>query len=157
MSAMKIENHEQIQKNLFTENKARPPQSPSDLKFGDILKDTVESRKPEAAGPAQTAIVRPLATIPPAAYFSLEKQRVLDRVENLIDLLDQYRQQLSDPSLALKEVDPAVREINQARENLTPVLDSLPEDEELKNIVNRTLVTASLEVTKFYRGDYIAV
>ena len=152
---MKIENQEAIQKNLFNQNIARP-QSPSDLKFGDILKDTVEKTQPEAAGLRQTAVVRPLASIPPAAYRNLEKQQILDRVENLIDLLDQYRQQLSDPSLALKEIDPAIRAINQARENLTPVLDSLPEDEELKNIVNRTLITASLEVTKFYRGDYIA-
>jgi len=151
---MKIENHEQIPKNLFTENKARP-QSPSGLKFGDILKETVENTQPEAAGLRQTAVFRPSASVAPAAYFSLEKQRVFDRVENLIDLLDQYRQQLSDPCLALKEIDPVIRAINQARENLTPVLDSLPADEGLKDIVNRTLITASREVTKFYRGDYI--
>jgi hypothetical protein len=46
--------------------------------------------------------------------------------------------------------------IDQETENLTPILDSLPEDEDLKNIINRTLVTASLEVSKFYRGDYVA-
>ena len=151
---MKIENQEQILKNLLIENKTKP-QPPSDRKFGDILKDTVENMKPEATGYRQTTMIRPLASIQPAAYFIMEKQQVIDRIENLIDLLDQYRQQLSDPAIALKKIDPVIREINQARENLAPVLDSLPVDEKLNDIANQTMVTASLEVTKFYRGDYI--
>jgi hypothetical protein len=85
-----------------------------------------------------------------------DKQFALDRIENLIGLLDQYRHKLADPGITLKNIDPIIREIDQETENLAPVLDSLPEDEDLKNIVNQTLVTASLEVSKFYRGDYIA-
>ena len=46
--------------------------------------------------------------------------------------------------------------MDKLKETLEPVLDSLPDDEKLKDIVNQTLVTASLEITKFYRGDYIA-
>ena len=41
-------------------------------------------------------------------------------------------------------------------ENLAPELDSLTDDGELKDILNQTLVTASLEISKFYRGDYIS-
>jgi hypothetical protein len=85
-----------------------------------------------------------------------DKQFALDRIENLIGLLDQYRHKLADPGITLKNIDPIIKEIDQETENLAPVLDSLPEDEDLKNIVNQTLVTASLEVSKFYRGDYIA-
>ena len=80
----------------------------------------------------------------------------MDRVENLIDLLDHYRQMLSDPSNSLKKIDPIIKEIDQQKEKLAPALDSLPDGEELKDIVNQTLVIASLETTKFYRGDYIA-
>jgi hypothetical protein len=71
-------------------------------------------------------------------------------------MLDQYRNKLADPAITLKNMDPIIRQIDQETENLAPVLDSLPEDENLKNIFNQTLVTASLEVTKFYRGDYLA-
>jgi hypothetical protein len=46
--------------------------------------------------------------------------------------------------------------MDKLKDTLAPVLDSLPDDEKLKDIANETLVTASLEVTKFYRGDYIA-
>jgi len=41
-------------------------------------------------------------------------------------------------------------------ENLAPVLDSLPADDKLSNILNETLVNVSLEISKFYRGDYIS-
>ena len=85
-----------------------------------------------------------------------DKQFTLDRIENLIGLLDQYRHKLADPGITLKNIDPIIRKIDQETENLAPVLDSLPEDEDLKKIINQTLVTASLEVSKFYRGDYIA-
>jgi hypothetical protein len=97
-----------------------------------------------------------LAGIQPTANFELDSQITLDRVENLIDLLDQYRQKLSDPRITLKKIDPLIREIDQQKEKLAPVLDSLPDGEKLRDIVNKTLVTASLEITKFYRGDYIA-
>ena len=84
------------------------------------------------------------------------KQNALDRIENLIGLLDQYRLKLADPGVTLRNIDPIIKKIDQETENLKPVLDSLPQDEDLKNIINQTLVTASLEVGKFYRGDYIA-
>ena len=84
----------------------------------------------------------------------MDKKFALDRIEDFIGLLDQYHKKLSDPRVSLKNIDPIIREIDLAKENLTPVLDSLPEGEKLKNILNQALVTASLEVSKFYRGDY---
>ena len=94
--------------------------------------------------------------IQPPTFSERDKQVALDRVENFIGLLDQYHQKLADPRINLKNIDPIIREINQEKENLTPVLDSLPDGEELKNIINQALVTATLEISKFYRGDYSA-
>ena len=36
-----------------------------------------------------------------------------------------------------------------------PVLKTIDEGDQLKQILNQTLVTTSLEVFKFYQGDYI--
>ena len=77
-------------------------------------------------------------------------------MEDLLGLLDDFRQNLSDPRINLRQIDPIIQEMDKLKETLEPVLDSLPDDEKLKDIVNQTLVTASLEITKFYRGDYIA-
>jgi hypothetical protein len=152
---MKIDNYHQILKNLYPESKTDPQSAVGD-KFGDILKETLGNKKQEVAGPRPTAFVNPLSGIQPPATFELERQAAVERVENLIDLLDQYRQRLSDPNITLKKIDPVIKEIDMQKDKLAPVLDSLPEGEKLKDIVNKTLVTASLEITKFYRGDYIA-
>ncbi len=152
---MKIHNNDQILKNLYPQTKTNP-QPPADQEFGTILKESVENSKKEVTGPRQTTFINPLNGIQMITSSTFDKQFTLDRIENLIGLLDQYRHKLADPGITLKNIDPIIRQIDQETENLAPVLDSLPEGEELKNIINQTLVTASLEVTKFYRGDYIA-
>jgi len=152
---MKIQNNDQILKNLYPDAKTIPRPA-ADKEFGTILKESVENVKKEDMGPRQTAFINPLNGIQMRTPSKSDKQFVLDRVENLIGLLDQYRSKLADPGTTLKNIDPIIMKIDQETEDLTPILDSLPEDEDLKNLINRTLVTASLEVGKFYRGDYIA-
>lgn len=151
---MKIDDYNQIIKNLYPERKTNPPTTGSE-KFDDILKKTIGNKGQEVAGPRSTAFVSPLAGIQSKANLEMDRRGALDQLENLVDLLDYYRQQLSDPRITLKKIDPLIKEIENQREKLAPVLDSLPEGEKLKDIVNETLVTASLEVTRFYRGDYI--
>jgi hypothetical protein len=151
---MKIHNNDQILKNLYPETKTAA-QPPAEKEFGSILKESVENVKKENVGPRPTTFISSMSGVQMITSSKYDKQFALDRIENLIGLLDQYRHKLADPGITLKNIDPIIREIDQETENLAPVLDSLPEDEDLKNIVNQTLVTASLEVSKFYRGDYI--
>jgi hypothetical protein len=49
-----------------------------------------------------------------------------------------------------------IKTIEKEKEQLSSVMESLPNEDALKDIVNRTLITASLEVMKYNRGDYIA-
>jgi hypothetical protein len=83
-------------------------------------------------------------------------QVTIERIENLLDILEKYRQQLADPEVTLKNIDPIMKNMMKEKENLAPVLDSLPDSDGIKDIANQTLLTASLEITKFYRGDYIS-
>ena len=151
---MKIYNNDQILKNLYPEanRKAMPP---ADKEFGTILKETVENTPKAKPGPLKTNFVNPLSGVQLIPSSSPDKKVTVERIEKMIDLLDQYRQMLADPLTSLKKIDPIIKELGQEKEKMAPVLDSLNDDEGLKNILNQTLVTASLEVTKFYRGDYI--
>ncbi|CAB1059672.1 hypothetical protein D1BOALGB6SA_4434 [Olavius sp. associated proteobacterium Delta 1] len=152
---MKIHNNDQILKNIYPETKTTPQPS-DDQEFGTILKESVENVKKEVTGPRQTTFINALNGVQMSTPSKFDKQFALDRIENLIGLLDQYRHKLADPAITLKNIDPIIRQIEQETKNLASALDSLPQDEDFKNIFNQTLVTASLEVTKFYRGDYIA-
>ena len=152
---MKIYDNDQITKNLYPEARTKP-QLPADKEFGTILKESVENSKQDVTGTRRTTFINPLSGVQMSTSSNFDKQYAIDRTENLIGLLDQYRHKLADPGITLKNIDPIIREIDRETDNLAPVLDTLPEGEELKNIINQTLVTASLEVIKFYRGDYIA-
>jgi len=152
---MKIYDNDQITKNLYPEARTKP-QLPADKEFGTILKESVENSKQDVTGTRRTTFINPLSGVQMSTSSNFDKQYAIDRTENLIGLLDQYRHKLADPGITLKNIDPIIREIDRETDNLAPVLDTLPEGEELKDIINQTLVTASLEVTKFYRGDYIA-
>jgi exonuclease VII small subunit len=140
---------------LYSGQKTKP-QPAVDNAFNDILKENIENSPKEFTGPCRTAMVKPLNGVQFIAPPKFDKQFALDQLENLIGLLDQYRHELADPQMPLKKLDPIIRKINQESENLAPALDALPDGEALKNIINLTLVTATLEVTKFDRGDYIA-
>jgi len=152
---MKIDNQHQILKSIYPDSKNEPRQVAGE-KFGDILKETIGNKKSQTAGARQAAFANSLSAIRPTSTVDLDRQAAIDRVENLLGLLDNFRQNLSDPRINLRQIDPIIQEMDKLKETLEPVLDSLPDDEKLKDIVNQTLVTASLEITKFYRGDYIA-
>jgi hypothetical protein len=88
---------------------------------------------------------------------SLENKRItVERVDNILNLLNNYRDNLADPQVTLRSIEPVINMIAKEKEQLSSVLESLPNEDELKDIVERTLITASLEVIKFNRGDYIA-
>ena len=150
---MKIIKNEQVLKGHYVEpiNKSK---SPADNEFNKILKESVESTQKEATKLQSTKTIQPSSSIQLLTPSTPNQQFTIERIENLIDLLDQYRQKLSDPQITVKKVAPLVKEMDQAKESLRPILDSLKDGEEIKTILNQTLVTTSLEIAKYYRGDY---
>ena len=152
---MKILNNEQVL-NTFQHELKTKAQPPAGREFGAILKDTVKNTTTAALAPSQTTFINPLPGSQSASLSSSDPQFAANRIEGMIDLLDRYRQKLADPRITLKQIDPVIKEMTLEMENLAPLLDSLPADEGLKNVLNQTLVTVSLEISKFYRGDYIS-
>ena len=125
---------------------------PGPCGFGDILKEKL------ATAPSATASGIGLGLVVPTQIQSMAEtpaNRLAGRVEHYLDLLDDYRRQLGDPRVSLKGLDATVREMETGKDALAPTLGSLTEDNGIKEILNRTLVTASLEIIKFRRGDYL--
>ena len=85
----------------------------------------------------------------------VENTSIIDRAERMLDILDNYQQELSDPNAPLRDIHPLIQEMEMENERLTPILDSLPGGDGLKDILNQILITSSVEVMKFNRGSYV--
>ena len=152
---MKILNTEQVLKSFQRESKNNV-QPLARKKFDAILKDTMKNTETASTATLQTTFINPTPVLHPAPIVPSDQIYAADSIEDMINILDGYREKLADPRITMKQIDPDIREMTREIENLAPVLDLLPADEGLRNILNQTLVTASLEISKFYRGDYIS-
>jgi len=79
----------------------------------------------------------------------------IERVEQFLNLLEEYHRKLGDTNSTLKEFYPLVSSMEGEAAKIKPLLDSLPAGDELKDILNRAVVTATVEAIKFNRGDYL--
>ena len=137
--------------------KAPEKNSPTGPTFNEILKETVDAPS-DNDRQIKVATVAPPAPAEPAALqvTALPSDRpAIDRIERFIDVMDDYRCKLSDPQCTLKQIQPYLEKMNAERANMQLLLDDLPDQEPLKDLLNRALVTASAEAWKFNRGDYI--
>ena len=152
---MKILNNDQVLNTFQHQSKAKA-QPAGSKEFGAMLKETLKNKTTAALAPSSTTYINPLQGSQPVSLFPSDHQFATNSTEDVINLLDRYREKLADPQITMKQIDPVIREMSREMEKLAPVLDSLPADEGLKNVLNQTLVTVSLEISKFYRGDYIS-
>ena len=153
---MKILNNEQVLNTFQSELNSKAQPMSGEKEFGVILNETVEKKSTVALASMQTTFVNSLPGFQPAPPSPSDHQFTANNIEDMINLLDQYRDKLADPRITLKQIDPVIMEMSREMENLAPVLDSLPAEDGLRNILNQTMVTISLEISKFYRGDYIS-
>jgi hypothetical protein len=108
--------------------------------FDDVLKKTLGQAAGADAVPASGA----------------PESGAVQRVEDFIDLLDGYREKLADPQVGLKRLELSLKRVEEGRRELETLMEKLPESDRLRDIVNRSLVTASMEIFRFRRGDYLA-
>ena len=153
-SAMKISGNNEITKSIYRD-KSRRSEKPSDTDFKSVLKESVEKSARHANQVQSPALLNALSAVRFNPESEQDKASTIKRIDSFINLLDEYRKQLADSTITLRNIEPVMRTIIKEKDQLSSLLDSLPDEEGLKDIVNRTLITASLEVIKYNRGDYI--
>ncbi len=151
---MKIDGNIEIPRSAYAD-KATQKEVTSDAEFKNILKASVERSKAQPAEIQTPPQPDPIAAIRFTPPSPAAREKTVERVDNLLNLLDHYRDQLADSKVTLRSIEPILNTISKEKDQLSGVLDDLPNGDGLKDIVQRTLITASLEVMKFNRGDYI--
>jgi hypothetical protein len=122
--------------------------------FKEILTQTLGTEAPgemsvshlkELSGPTRVSL---------SPVSQMGKVHVLDRVEHIVDLLDEYRAQIENPQATLRDISPLVQAMQDEQQKMEPVLTQLGEDDALGRILKQALFTASMEVMKFNGGGY---
>jgi len=125
--------------------------------FNEVLKDTLEACS-KGESRTQGAVVTPSSpvrpTVLPPATATADSQTI-DRIERFLQVMDDYRCKLADPHCSLKQLHPFMERMTEEKNKMQLLLDELPDQGPLTDVLNRTLVTASTEELKFNRGDYI--
>ena len=151
---MKIYGDNGILKESYPQKPQKNEETPN-ADFKNILKESVEKSTENPSKIQPSTLMDPVSAIRFNPLSIQDKNITVERVHNLLNLLDNYRQKLSDPHVTLRMLDPMMNTIAKEKDQLSGLLDSMPNDDGLKHILNQTLITASLEVIKFNRGDYI--
>lgn len=151
---MKIHGNETVPTPEIQRHSAHPGRADG-KDFGTVLRETVE-RSSQPAPEPQVSSVAPLATVRGCQpTIRPDTGLLVERVGKLLDTLDAYRQKLADTRYTVRDMYPDIERFSQQSNDLMPILDSLPESDGLKDVLNQTLMTATLEVIRFYRGDYV--
>ena len=151
---MKIDGNNEILHNKVA-GKTASKEVNSDAEFKDILKASVERSQEQPAKIESALQPNSIAAIRFTPVSPEPRNITVERVDKLLKLLDQYKGQLADPKVTLKNIEPLLNTIALEKDQLAGVLENLPKGDGLQDIAHRTLITASLEVMKFNRGDYI--
>lgn len=150
---MKIDPNNPILKQLYESGTG--PRTPGDVRFGDLLGKVLNAPDPEKATVSELKLTQSLSGIQLKASLTAEPGEVTEKMEGLLDLLDSYREMLSDPRATLRDMAPVVERIAAARDQLAESLEGIESGDGLRDLVNQALVTASTEIVKFQKGDYI--
>jgi len=84
------------------------------------------------------------------------KTNVIEHSDKILNLLDDYARQLTDPGKTLKDIGPLVERIEKEVSLIEKqTAANVHNDRELEAFVKDLAVTANVAVLKFHRGDYL--
>ncbi len=129
-------------------------QEPVNKEFGAILDETIAETSQTDTGTRKTAMVESMSGIQFDSPPLMNENPLIEKTEKLLDTLDNYREKLQNPEVSLEDIKPLVNTMEMENEGLTSALNSLPDGDGLKDVLNEAMIASSLEVTKFNRGDY---
>lgn len=113
---------------------------------------------PQSVQAPSTGILPPLQNLSNlnfAVPAGVELSQAVRQTDEVLNLIESYRNKLADPNASLKEVYPLVQQMEKKSAELIPVWESLPDGDKLKDVLNRIIVTSTVEAIKFNRGDYV--
>lgn len=127
---------------------------PSGSEFQKLFNETLD-RKTDISAPSS-----PVAPSPVFAPIAIDGTRAMDRgsgiqaMEGFIDALETYQRRLADPHCQLRDIAPALEDLEKAHQHLSRFAAETPAESILGAIMNEGLITAAMEIRRFNSGAY---
>ncbi|MBC2742021.1 MAG: hypothetical protein HGJ93_02965 [Desulfosarcina sp.] len=122
--------------------------------FDAIFRKAVDSTEIKSANVESTNFVSEIRP----AQFTTEPMpsanMVVDRVQRLIDAMEAYQQKLIENGATLKDIQPLMEKMASQSESLTAISNAVGEQDDLRTIVNQSLMLSSMEIAKYKSGLY---
>ncbi len=151
---MKIDPTQELLKTQYTD-KASAAQKPDKDEFSAMLKEAIESDSSNAVQNKKgSQMISSVVQLQFNTQFAVQNNAILERTEEFLDLLEQYQSKLMDPQASLRDIHPLIERMEKEKDALAPLMNSFPEGE-LMDVLNNALVTSTVEMIKFNRGDYV--
>ena len=128
---------------------------PAGSEFREILEQAVSTSSTSEEGAMRLPPVQNIPTISFDPIQTVDPKEDIKRVEEFLNLLEAYNNKLGDGGSSLKDFSSLVSAMEKETARIAPLLDSLPDGDGLKDILNRAVVSATVETIKFNRGDYL--
>ncbi|HQL01325.1 MAG TPA: hypothetical protein PK090_11175, partial [Smithellaceae bacterium] len=113
--------------------------------FQDILNEKMGQAQAKAGQPAALPPMSNIDSIRFDPASVPDTKQTITRMDRFLTLLETYSAQMEDPRISLKQTSTIVSQMEQQTQQLLPLLDTLPEGSGLKELLNRLLVTTTVE------------
>jgi len=144
----------EILKNTEQQKTVKDKQTTEDI-FHDILQKSINKSSNSEERAMTSPPVNNISNIQFNSIPTINKAPNVEQVEHFLNVLDNYNNKLGDPAATLKDIYPLVTTMESETDKILPILDSLSDEDELKDVLNRAVITATVEAIKFNRGDYL--
>jgi hypothetical protein len=120
-------------------------------RFEDILKNIADN---ETATTEKVSPSQPPFQVAPVFLDPVKNDDVLQKLDGSLALLESYQSRLSDPTVPVHELQPDIDKLENEANQLQSKLLALPDDHPVKDLLNRSIVTMTVEIAKYHRGDF---
>lgn len=123
--------------------------------FDDILRNQLNAQASTVSHAVTPSPIQSISKTDFSMIGNFDSNQNIEQVEQFLDTLEAYQKQLSNPSANLCDLNTLVSMLEDGINYVSPILDSLPDGNALKDVINRAVVTSTVELIKFNRGDYL--
>ena len=122
--------------------------------FDAIFRQAVVSTEIKGAKTESTPFISEIRPVQFATEALPSTNMVVDRVQRLIDTMEAYQHKLIENGATLKDIQALVQKMTSQSESLSAISGAVGEQENLRTIVNQSLMLSSTEIAKYNSGYY---